>query len=149
MERFIEFILNHYIYSLALAVVTYLLIQELVDTAFKKFSSISPLLAVAKMNESDTLVLDVREAPDYVQRHIENSINTPLSKLKDHLKKLGDQHKKPVLIACQNGTRSLTAAKLLAKEGFEQVFVINGGLQAWEEDYKLPVKLNKKSKGGA
>lgn len=149
MERFFEFILNHYIYSLALAVVTFLLIQELIDSAFKKFSSITPLLAVAKMNESDTLIIDVREAPDYVQSHIENAINTPLSKLSEYLKKIADHKNKPILIACQNGTRSLSAAKLLTKEGFEQVFVINGGMDAWMEDYKLPVKLSGKSKANA
>ncbi len=146
MERFFEFILNHYIYSLALAVVTYLLIQELFDTAFKKYSSITPLLAVVKMNESDTLIIDVREAPDFVQSHIENAVNTPLSKLNEYLKKITDHKNKPVLIACQNGTRSLSAAKLLTKEGFEQVFVINGGMDAWVEDYKLPVRLNGKSR---
>lgn len=149
MERFFEFILNHYIYSLALAVVTYLLIQELFDTAFKKFSSITPMLAVVKMNETDTLIIDVREAPDFVQSHIENAVNTPLSKLSEYLKKITDHKNKPVLIACQNGTRSLSAAKLLAKEGFEQVFVINGGMDAWVEDYKLPVKLSRKNKAGA
>lgn len=146
MERFFEFILNHYIYSLALAVVTYLLIQELFDTAFKKYSSITPLLAVVKMNESDSLIIDVREAPDFVQSHIENAVNTPLSKLNEYLKKITDHKNKPVLIACQNGTRSLSAAKLLTKEGFEQVFVINGGMDAWVEDYKLPVRLNGKSR---
>jgi rhodanese-related sulfurtransferase len=149
MERFFEFVLNHYIYSLALAVVTYLLVQELFDSAFKKFSTISPMLAVAKMNDSDTLIVDVREAPDFVQSHIENAVNTPLSKLSESLKKLTEYKHKPVLVACQNGTRSLSAAKLLTKEGFEQVFVINGGMQSWEEDYKLPVKLGSKSKSNA
>ena len=145
MERFFEFILNHYIYSLALAVVTYLLIQEFFDSAFKKYSSISPMMAVTKMNDNDTLVLDVREAPDFVQSHIESAVNTPLSKLAEHLKKISSHKQKPVLIACQNGTRSMSAAKMLTKEGFDQVFVINGGMQAWEEDYKLPVKLSSKS----
>jgi rhodanese-related sulfurtransferase len=149
MERFFEFILNHYIYSLALVVVTYLLIQELFDSIFKKFSSISPMLAVTKMNDSDTLIIDVREAPDFVQSHIENAVNTPLSKLSEGLKKIAEYKHKPVLIACQNGTRSLSAAKLLTKEGFEQVFVINGGMQAWEEEYKLPVKLSSKNKSNA
>ncbi|MGR8980151.1 MAG: rhodanese-like domain-containing protein [Gammaproteobacteria bacterium] len=149
MERFIEFILNHYVYSLALAVVTYLLIQEFIDAAFKKFGKITPLNAVTKMNESDAIIIDVREAADFSESHIEQAINAPLSKLGDYLAKLSDHKNKPVLVACQNGTRSLSAAKLLTKEGFEQVFVINGGMQAWEEDYKLPVKLNKKNKNKA
>jgi len=144
MERFIEFILNHYIYCIALAVVTYLLIQEFFDAAFKKFSKITPLNAVTKMNESDAIIIDVREATDFSQSHIEQAINAPLSKLGDYLKKISEHKNKPVLVTCQNGTRSLSAAKLLTKEGFEHVFVINGGMQAWEEDYKLPVKLSNK-----
>jgi rhodanese-related sulfurtransferase len=146
MDRYLEFILNHYILSLALAVVTYLLIQELFDTAFKKFSSISPLLAVAKMNDSETAVIDVREPPEFVQSHIEGSINTPLGKLADSLPKLEAHKKTPLLIACATGTRSAAAAKILTKAGFEQVFVIIGGVQAWENDYKLPVKANRKNK---
>ena len=80
MERYLDFILNHYILSLALAVVTYLLIQEFLDTAFKKHSDISPLLAVAKMNDSDTLVIDVRDATDFPASHIDQAISMPLGK---------------------------------------------------------------------
>ncbi|MEI6145245.1 MAG: rhodanese-like domain-containing protein [Methylococcales bacterium] len=148
MERYLDFILNHYILSLALAVVTYLLIQEFLDTAFKKHSDISPLLAVAKMNDSDTLVIDVRDATDFPASHIDQAISMPLGKLAEDISKISEHKNKPVLIACLNGTRSASAAKLLAKAGFEQIFVITGGMQAWENDYKLPIKntSNKQSK---
>ncbi|MGZ8240624.1 MAG: rhodanese-like domain-containing protein [Methylobacter sp.] len=146
MDRYLEFILNHYVLSLALAVVTYLLIQELFDTAFKKFGSVSPLLAVAKMNDGNTTIIDVREPQEFVQSHIETAVNIPLSRLPEQLSKLEAHKKDPVLIVCQNGTRSSSAGKLLTKAGFEQVFIITGGLQAWENDYKLPVKVTAKKK---
>ncbi len=146
MERLLEFILNHYILSLALAVVTFLLIQELIETALKKFGAVSPLLAVAKMNDSDTIVIDVREPEEFLKGHIENAINTPLGNLPTHLPKLEANKHKPVLIACQTGTRSASAGKLLTKAGFDQVFVITGGMQAWVNDYKLPIKLTGKNK---
>ncbi|MGZ8185563.1 MAG: rhodanese-like domain-containing protein [Methylobacter sp.] len=146
MDRYLEFILNHYVLSLALAVVTYLLIQELFDTAFKKFGSVSPLLAVAKMNDGNTTIIDVREPQEFAQSHIETAVNIPLSRLPEQLSKLEAHKKDPVLIVCQNGTRSSSAGKLLTKAGFEQVFVITGGLQAWENDYKLPVKVSAKKK---
>lgn len=149
MDRILEFILNHYILSLALAVVTFLLIQELLDTAFKKFNPISPLLAVAKMNDSETVIIDVREPNEFSQSHIENAINSPLSKLPEQLGKLEPYKKKPVLIACQTGTRAASAAKILTKAGFEQIFVITGGMQSWEEDYKLPIKASGKNKAAA
>jgi len=146
MDRYLEFILNHYVLSLALAVVTYLLIQELFDTAFKKFRAVSPLLAVAKMNDSDTIVIDVREPEEFLKGHIENAINTPLGNLPAHLSKVEAHKNKPVLIACQTGTRSASAGKILTKAGFEQVFVITGGMQAWENEYKLPIKSAGKNK---
>ncbi len=146
MERYLEFILNHYILSLALAVVTYVLIQELFDSAFKKFGAVSPLLAVAKMNDSDTMVIDVREPDEFLKGHIENALNTPLGNLSAHLSKLEAYKNKPLLIVCQNSTRSASAGKLLTKAGFEQVFVISGGMQAWENDYKLPIKTTGKHK---
>lgn len=145
MDRYLEFILNHYILSLALAVVTFLLIQEFFDTAFKKFSHISPLQAVAKMNDSDILIIDVREPTEFTQGHIEAAINTPLGKLTEQLPKLDAYKNKPVLIACQTGTRSASAGKLLTKAGFTQIFVITGGMQAWENDYKFPIKITSKT----
>jgi rhodanese-related sulfurtransferase len=146
MDRYLEFILNHYILSLALAVVTYLLIQEFIDTAFKKYSHLSPLLAVTKMNDSDTIVIDVREPNEFIESHIEHAINMPLAKLPADLAKIADHKNKPILISCQTGTRSASAGKILTKAGFEQVFVITGGMQAWENDYKLPVKMTSKQK---
>jgi rhodanese-related sulfurtransferase len=146
MDRYIEFILNHYILVLALAVVTYLLIQEAFDSAFNKSKAVSPLLAVAKMNNSETIIIDVREAPEFVVSHIEQATNTPLSKLPELLPSLTEQKTKPILVVCQNGTRSASAAKLLGKAGFEQVFVVTGGMAAWEDDYKLPVKMAGKHK---
>jgi rhodanese-related sulfurtransferase len=149
MDRFLEFIFNHYIYSLALVVVTYLLIQDLLDSAFKKFATITPLLAVAKMNDSDTVVIDVREVDEFNKGHIESAMNVPLSKLPEQLPKLENYKKSPVLIACETGTRSASAGKILTKAGFEQVFVMTGGMVAWTEDYKLPIKVTSKNKARA
>jgi rhodanese-related sulfurtransferase len=146
MDRFLEFVFNHYIYSLALVVVTYLLIQDFWDSAFKKFAHISPLMAVAKMNEVDTTVLDVREVEEFIKGHIESAINSPLGKLSEQISKLDSYKKKPVLVACENGTKSASASKLLTKAGFEQVFVITGGMDAWTEDYRLPIKISSKNK---
>lgn len=149
MDRYIEFALNHYILSLGLIIVTYLLIQDLLESAFVKFKWISPLQAVAKMNEDNVLIIDVREPTEFSPSHIENAINTPLSSLKEQLGKLEAHKKTPVLIVCQSGTRSASAGKILTKAGFEQVFVMTGGMQLWEDQYKLPIKVSSKNKASA
>ncbi len=146
-DRYLEFFSNHYLLALALALVTYLLIQEFFDvTLNKKFQSLSPLLTVAKMNETESVVIDVREPHEFIQNHIENAINAPLSKLHEHLAKLSKHKKECVFLACENGVRSASASKILAKAGFEQLFVITGGMQSWENDYKLPIKKTAKNK---
>jgi rhodanese-related sulfurtransferase len=144
MDRYIEFILNHYILSLAVIIVVYLLIQDLFETVFRKFTAISPLQAVTKMNDEDTVVIDVREPLEFAAGHIENARNTPLSTFSEELAALQAYKKSPLLVACLSGNRASSAARQLSKAGFENVAVITGGMQAWENDYKLPVKISKK-----
>lgn len=146
MDRYLEFALNHYMLSLGLAVVTYFLIQDFFESAFKKFATLSPLLAVAKMNDEQVAIIDVREPLEFAESHIENAQNTPLSKFKESLPSLEAYKKMPLLVACQTGPRAASAARMLTKAGFEQVFVITGGMAAWEGEYKLPVKIGKKKK---
>lgn len=145
MDRFIEFVLNHYLLTLALAVVTFLLIQDLFESAFSKFKSLSPMLAVAKMNSSGVSIIDVREPHEFIKGHIENAINTPLGKLADQLGQFAHQKDNPVIVVCQTGTRSVPACKTLTKAGFTDVYNIIGGMQAWE-DSKLPIKISSKNK---
>lgn len=146
MDRYLEFILNHYLLSLAMAIVVFLLIQEFFDTAFKRFDSISPLLAIPKIDDEKTVVIDVREAPDFILGHIENAINAPLSKFAEQLPSLQQYKKNLLLVTCQTGTRAAAAAKMLTKAGFENVLILTGGMTAWQDEYKLPIKITSKNR---
>ncbi len=145
MDQYIEFISNHYLLSLALVVVSYLLLQDLAENAFKKFEPLSPMLAVTKMNSADTVIVDVRDTHEYIKGHIENSINLPLGKFSETLDSLEQYKKQPIIVVCQTGTRSVPACKTLTKANFEQVFNIIGGMQSWE-DNKLPIQITSKNK---
>ena len=145
MDRLIEFILNHYLLSLALAVVTFLLIQDLIESALNKFKSLSPLLAVVKMNDNNAVILDVREPHEFVKGAIENAINIPLGKLESQLDSFIEHKDHPIIVVCHTGTRSVPACKTLIKAGFSDVYNIIGGMQSWE-DNKLPIKIASKNK---
>lgn len=145
MDQYIEFITNHYLLSLAFVVVAYLLLQELFESAFNKFEGLSPLLAVTKMNNTETVVIDVRDPHDYIKGHIENSINIPLAKFSEKLDSIVQYKSKPVIVVCQTGTRSVPACKILTKANFEHVFNMVGGMQSWE-DNNFPKKITSKNK---
>jgi rhodanese-related sulfurtransferase len=145
MDQYIEFATNHYLLSFSLVCVVFLLIQDLISHSFNKYESISPLIAVTKMNNDNTVVIDVREPHEFLKSHIENAINIPLSKVEEQLPSLEKRKSHPIIVTCQTGARSVPACKTLSKAGFEHVFNMTGGMQSWE-DNKLPIKISNKNK---
>lgn len=144
MDQYIEFATNHYLLSFSLVCVIFLLIQDLISNSFNGFDSVSPMIAVTKMDNPKTVIIDVREPNEFPKSHIENAINIPLGKLEEKLPSLEKYKTCPVIVTCQTGARSVPACKALIKAGFEQVFNMTGGMQFWEEN-KLPIKNSSKN----
>lgn len=142
IERIIEFVSNHWIMSSGLFVVTLLLIQDLFDSITSKHKTLSPTAAVILMNDDRCIVIDVRESNEFAKGHIENARNIPLAKLDEKLYELEPFKNDPIIVTCQQGSRSLPACKKLTKNGFTQVYELKGGMLAWEES-KLPVSRKK------
>lgn len=142
MEQYLEFVTNHYLLSFSWVCAAFLLIQDLISHSFNRFDSISPLIAVTKMNDDNLVVIDVRESHEYNKSHIEAALNIPLGKVEEKLSTLEKYKHQPIIVTCQTGARSVAACKTLTKAGFEKVFNMLGGMQSWE-DNKLPIKVNK------
>lgn len=142
MERTIEFISNHWILSSGLFIVTLLLIQDFYDSITRTYKVVSPAAAVALLNDERTIVIDVREPHEYAKGHIENAMAIPLSRVDEKLYELESHKNSPVIVTCQQGTRSAHICKKLTKAGFTEVYDLKGGMLAWE-DAKLPVTKKK------
>lgn len=139
MDRYLEFITNHWLLFIAFIVVLFLLIQDFFENVISnKYKSLSPLEAVNLMNLPDLVIFDVREAHEFKKERIEAAINYPLNKLDEDSASLDSKKESPVLVVCQTGTRSLPACKKLGKLGFENVQYLSGGMQSWE-DNKMPI----------
>jgi rhodanese-related sulfurtransferase len=77
-------------------------------------------------------VVDVREAIEYRSEHIHGTLHVPLSELnEDNLSPL--RKDKPVYVVCKSGFRSQKAAEQMIHRGFNQVYVLEGGLDAWRQ----------------
>jgi rhodanese-related sulfurtransferase len=79
------------------------------------------------------LLLDVRAAADFTgeQGHIAGATNIPLEDLTNRLVELADDLERPIALVCRTDRRSAKAAALLARRGFGEVHVIEGGMTAW------------------
>lgn len=146
LDRLLEFISNHWIMSSALFIVTYLLIQDFFESAFRKHKTISPSEAVVLMNNEGTVVIDVREPNEYAEGHIEGARNIPLGKLEQRANELEAYKQSTMIVGCQSGTRSPTACKKLSALGFASLFELKGGMVAWKEQ-NLPLSKKRNDKG--
>jgi rhodanese-related sulfurtransferase len=142
MDRLFEFVGNHLYLVLAFAAVVVLLFRDLVESLLRKYQVITPLEAVMLINEKDAVVVDVREPHEWAKGHIVNARLIPLGELEKRLGELEDLKHKPVIVACQSGTRAPAACKKLIQAGFDKVCLLKNGMAAWE-DASLPVIKHK------
>jgi hydroxyacylglutathione hydrolase len=70
-------------------------------------------------------VLDVRNATEYAQGHVPDSIHVPFAELRDRLDDL--PRDRPLATICKAGKRSGLAASILQREGFEGVVHVSRG----------------------
>lgn len=132
MDQLIIFTSNNTILVVAIIIVSLMLIHNLLGETLRGYSSVTPTQITQMINHDNALILDVREDKEYSEGHIINSIHIPLSNLKTRISDLEKHKTQKVIVACRSGHRSSQACANLKKEGFEQVFNLNGGVMAWE-----------------
>jgi hydroxyacylglutathione hydrolase len=76
-------------------------------------------------------ILDVRNEKEAKGNSFEGSVNIPLNMLLNKIDSLDKN--KPVLVHCAGGYRSMMAASLLKRYGFQCVYNLKGGINACKE----------------
>jgi rhodanese-related sulfurtransferase len=93
---------------------------------------VPPEQAKVIIDGRQAFLLDVRTEAEFLDRHIPGTdALIPVQELPQRMKELESLKTKPILIYCRSGNRSLQAAELLQKNGFQVVTDLQGGLQAW------------------
>jgi rhodanese-related sulfurtransferase len=81
-------------------------------------------------NENNQLI-DVRTPDEYEAGHLHNAQNVNISSEDFKQRIRSFDQKKPILVYCHSGHRSLIAANILKAEGFENIINLDGGILAW------------------
>ena len=88
-------------------------------------------------NTEQAILVDVRTPGEYAGGHIENSLNIDWNGSNfEHAITQVDKNK-PVFVYCLSGGRSGSAASFMRKNGFKEVYELEGGMLAWRSN-KLP-----------
>jgi len=97
-------------------------------TAIKNLLGLGPKVDYAELVKQGAIILDVRSKDEYTSGHIRGSVNIPVNRLTDNLKKLKAKDK-PIITCCASGMRSASAKGILKSNGYSNVH--NGG--AWQK----------------
>lgn len=136
--QYIQFFLEHWILSSAFIIVLAVLIWYEYKGKAMGASRIAPAQAVQLINKQNAQVIDVREKGAYNAGHIVNAMHATKDEIQDAAPKLQKFKNQPVLLVCASGTSSSTLATQMHKQGFTQVYFLQGGLNAWKAE-SLPV----------
>ena len=78
-----------------------------------------------------SIIIDVREYPEYAAGHIKGAQLVPLGKLTYTSEAWAKSE--PLTLVCKSGRRAEEARKQLAAKGFTELTVLPGGMDAWHE----------------
>ncbi len=93
-----------------------------------------PLADWSQVEETEALILDVRDPKEYHSDHIEGAINIPMSELRERYKELPKDRE--IWVNCAIGQRSYYALRFLAQKGFH-VKELSGGIITYWGHYPV------------
>ena len=81
------------------------------------------------LKRNEVCLIDVREADEYKEQHIEHSYLIPLDKIAIETI---PSREKPIVIHCKAGPRSIKACEILLNQNPSiDVYFLQGGITAW------------------
>ena len=105
-------------------------------------TALSPAETRRRVTESGAILVDIREADEYVRRHIPGALSQPLSGWEAAHLTVDPQH--DVIFTCRTGMRTAGACNRLAARVSGSAFVLEGGVDAWEKA-GLPLAIDSKA----
>lgn len=85
------------------------------------------------IQDSNTLVLDVRSPGEFETAHIDGAVNIPVDRLDPHLREIVHNAGGTMVLVCQSGGRAEQAATKLSNHGKQDLVLLQGGMNAWQQ----------------
>ena len=97
-----------------------LVATNLINNRFRQI----PVTEVRELVENDAFIVDVREKAEYTAGHLINSVNIPLSELRERTDEIPTDQ--PVYLHCRSAQRSYNACLALQGRGYNNVINVSG-----------------------
>lgn len=129
----ISFVIKYWYLWLSLIVLLGLLIYHELRGAVHGVRLLTAAQVVEKINREQAVIVDIRPSSIYAEGHIVDAQSIPESDLSVKQGKLAKYKQRPIVVACQSGQQCTKVGAQFVQEGFDQVFALKGGMNAWNE----------------
>lgn len=84
---------------------------------------------IDRLKEEGAVLLDVRTRGEYEMGTIPGAINIDLNTIRDNLDRIPKGQK--IIIFCQAGLRAYVGYRILANNGYKNIYDLSGGFKTW------------------
>ena len=108
------------------------------DVLKQKLNNLKPgAFQKAISQEDGHILIDCRRREEFLLRHLPSARNIDYLAYNflDDLEQLDPE--KTYLVYCRSGRRSIRTCTLMQNSGFKKVYNLDGGLNAWEQEFGL------------
>lgn len=104
----------------------------------EQFEAISVKQAHTRLTSGEAVMVDIRDPQTFGAGHAPGAFHLS----NDSMRAFMDQAdaKKPVLVMCYHGISSRGAAQFLIGQGFESVYSVDGGFEAWSKTFPQDIE---------
>lgn len=97
----------------------------------EQFEHISVEQTFELLKENKARLVDIRDEQTFEAGHIEGSVHLTNGTLQNFMAET--EFDMPVIVCCYHGISSQQAAQFLIHQGFDEVYSMDGGFEAWRQ----------------
>ncbi|WP_260261988.1 thiosulfate sulfurtransferase GlpE [Vibrio intestinalis] len=95
-----------------------------------QFQHIDVLAAQALLDRGEARMADIRDPQSFATAHPERAFHLTNDSIVGFMNEV--EFDQPVLVICYHGNSSQGAAQYLVNQGFDEVYSVDGGFEAWQ-----------------
>ncbi|WP_394146393.1 thiosulfate sulfurtransferase GlpE [Vibrio atypicus] len=95
-----------------------------------QFQHIDVTSAQALLEQGEARLVDIRDPQSFAVAHSQSAYHLTNDSMVQFMNEV--EFEQPILVMCYHGISSQGAAQYLVNQGFEQVYSVDGGFEAWQ-----------------
>ena len=101
----------------------------------EQFEAISVEQAHSRLTSGEAVMVDIRDPQSYAIGHTPGAFHLTNDTLGAFMRET--DFDTPVMVMCYHGNSSQGAAQYLLQQGYDEVYSLDGGFEAWRREFPI------------